>query len=451
MPNMKNSSALLGAALAVLLTGTLTSRVQAQDMQKKPGTFASLAVWVAPASSRPDPGAVRIPAPSADAGVSREQPARFLFTDAASQRTRIQMARHHYRIRTYQGPNGLRPKHRRRKRPFRWYENARVRSMMRFYLFKRRDLLEEGFRRSGRYLVMIRRIFKQERIPAVLADVAMVESNFDPRAVSPVKALGLWQFTATTGRKFGLRLRHPWYDERQDPIASTYAAARFLGYLYDKYGNWELSLAAYNAGEGRINKARRRARARRRSTNYWSLRLPRQTRRYVPSFLALARIMENAAKYGLNPDHREAPMNQVTLELHLSGTLQELAGRAGIPQAHMARLNPAWHGWAVSGNPEDRIIVNLPPGASSRFMLSLWDSPPAPISWRFHTVKEGESITHLAGLYGVTPEAILKMNGMIPIGMVMVGKRLLIPIPALAIQKVTHRNQSGMKAGRGKG
>jgi membrane-bound lytic murein transglycosylase D len=323
--------------------------------------------------------------------------------------------------------------------------------MMRFYLFKRRDLLEEGFRRSGRYLAMIRRIFKQERIPAVFAYVAMVESNFDPQAISPVKALGLWQFTAPTGRKFGLRLRHPWYDERQDPIASTYAAARFLGYLYDKYGNWELSLAAYNAGEGRINKARRRARARRRSTNYWRLRLPRQTRRYVPSFLALARIMENAAKYGLNLDQRDAPLKQETLELHLSGTLQELARRAGIPHNDMARLNPAWHGWAVSRNPEDRIIVNLPLGTSGRFMLSLWDRPPAPISWLFHTVKEGESITHLAGLYGVTPEAILKMNGLIPIGMLIVGKSLLIPIPSAASQRVTQRNQTGMKAGRDNG
>ena len=451
MPNMQNSSAMLCAALAVLLTSAFMSKVQAQGVQNSARIFASLPVRVATKSSRLDSGAAQIPAPWVESGFPRPKAVRFLFTDDASRWNRIQLARHHYQIRPYQGPNGLRPKHKGKKRPFRWYQNARVRSMMRFYLFKRRDLLEEGFRRSGRYLDMIRRIFKEEGIPAVFAYLAMVESNFDPRAISPVKALGLWQFTASTGRKFGLRLRHPWYDERRDPIASTYAAARFLGYLYDKYGNWELSLATYNAGEGLVNKARRRARARRRSTNYWRLHLPRQTRRYVPSFLALARIMENPAKYGLNLDHRDAPMEQETLELHLSGTLQELAWRAGVPHNDMVRLNPAWRGWAVSQNPEDRIILNLPPRTSGRFMLSLWDRPPVPIPWLFHTVKEGESISHLAGLYGVTPEAILKMNGLIPIGMLIVGKRLLIPIPLTASQKVTQRNQTGMKAGQDNG
>ncbi|MDH5752726.1 MAG: lytic transglycosylase domain-containing protein, partial [Deltaproteobacteria bacterium] len=200
----------------------------------------------------------------------------------------------------------------RQLRPLELYRTETVHDMIRFLLEKRPDIITQGFQRSGRYLPMIRSIFRQEGLPLELSYLAAVESNFHPLARSSQNAMGLWQLMSSTARRFGLTVNAPWYDERLDPELSTRAAARLLKYLHDKYGSWELALAAYNAGEGRVNRAIRTARANGMATDYWSLPLPRETRGFVPTFLAMAEIHGNPEMYGLTGHLVEKPLEYGT-------------------------------------------------------------------------------------------------------------------------------------------
>lgn len=328
----------------------------------------------------------------------------------------------------YHGPDGIRPDYRPGGRPLVLYKNRMVEGLIDFYLGARRAMLERGYRRSGQYLAMIRRIFASEGVPAELAYLALVESNFNPLARSPARAVGIWQFTAPTGRLFGLRIRRPWYDERQDPESSTYAAARFLAYLYDRYESWDLALAAYNAGEGRVNRALLQAKAAGKPADYWSLALPRQTRGYVPAFLAVASIMENPAGHGLDPGQLDPPFSGDVLEVNLTATLADLAERIGISTEELARLNPAWRGQVLPHFSKGRMILRLPHGSAPSLLISLRERPPRPISWLEHRIAKGETISHLAVNYGVKTNAILALNGLGRRTLLQIGQRVFIPV-----------------------
>ncbi|HEX7927673.1 MAG TPA: lytic transglycosylase domain-containing protein, partial [bacterium] len=228
-------------------------------------------------------------------------------------------------------------------RPLLIPDNKRVDSVVRYFLTKRRRVLEVGYRRSTRYLSTIRTIFTEAGIPPKLAYLAAVESNYNPIAHSRARAAGMWQFMSFTAKKYGLKVRLPWYDERLDPVYSTRAAARLLAYLHDEYGSWELALAAYNAGEGRVNRAIRRAQQPEGQEDYWTLRrLPRETKGYVPAFFALARIYEDPETYGLDHLEQDPEVELEAIEIDVSTSLAELAKLVDIPYEELRRLNPAW-------------------------------------------------------------------------------------------------------------
>lgn len=330
----------------------------------------------------------------------------------------------------YDGPNGYRPAPAPNGRPLKLYTNPMVKRLIRFYTEERRSQIERGYRRAGRYLPMIRRIFAEAGIPVELAYLSAVESNFNPKARSPAHAVGMWQFTAATARIFGMRMNPPWYDERRDPETSTHAAARLLGYLFDRFGNWEHALAAYNAGEGRVFRDIARNKRRGKPTDYWSLPLPRQTRGFVPAFLAIAHVMGNPARYGLDQLERDPPLRAEALEMKISGSLEDIAQRLSLPLDRLTRLNPAWKGRVIPHFKMNKVVLWVPQGKMSRLMVSYRKEPPAPIKWVVHKIREGETLYHMARYYKVRVRDILNLNGMNMRSMVLIGTPLLVPLPA---------------------
>ncbi|MDH4247778.1 MAG: transglycosylase SLT domain-containing protein [Deltaproteobacteria bacterium] len=315
-------------------------------------------------------------------------------------------------------------------RPLVLYSNTAVEEMIRYLLGRRDSMLSNGYRRSGRYLPLIRRILAEEGIPPELAYLVAVESNFQPLARSSMNAAGLWQLMVPTARRFGLKVLHPWYDERLDPEKSTRAAARLLGYLYDKFGTWDLALAAYNAGEGRLMNAMQRAQIHGVSMDYWSLPLPPQTQGFVPAFLAMTQIHSNPESFGLENIALDAPLEGEALVWNTPTTLEAVANRLGADYDELASLNPAWRLGLLPPNSRGPVVLRVPKGSADRLLDSLVLSPPPVIPWLVHTTAPGESFHRIAKEYGVQLQDLLALNGLQRRSRLQVNQPLLIPLPA---------------------
>jgi membrane-bound lytic murein transglycosylase D len=202
----------------------------------------------------------------------------------------------------------------------------------------RREVVERWLARSGRYLPMVLDVFRQKGLPEELVFTAMIESGFNPVAVSRAGAKGLWQFMAPTARRYGLRVDR-WLDERLDPEKSTVAAANYLKDLYAIFGSWELSQAAYNAGEMKILRAIEGTGTR----DFWSLTRSRllrdETKNFVPAIHAMTIIGQEPEQYGftVTPDE---PLSYEQITVPRGTSLKHVAGLSGIPLDDLVRLNP---------------------------------------------------------------------------------------------------------------
>ena len=201
----------------------------------------------------------------------------------------------------------------------------------------RRAVVERWLTRSGRFLPMILEVFRQKGLPEELVFTAMIESGFDPVAVSRAGAKGLWQFMAPTARQYGLRVDR-WLDERLDPEKSTVAAANYLKDLYTIFGSWDLVQAAYNAGEMKVIRAIKGTGTR----DFWSLtnsRLLRdETKNYVPAIHAVTIISQEPEQYGfaVKPDE---PLSYERITVPKGTSLKHVAGLSGISYDELVRLN----------------------------------------------------------------------------------------------------------------
>ncbi len=208
----------------------------------------------------------------------------------------------------------------------------------RFQVSPRRELVSRWLDRSSRYLDMIRRVLRKKGLPEDLAFTAMIESGFNPLAVSRAGAKGLWQFMERTGRRYGLRVNR-WVDERLDPEKSTEAAANYLKDLFGQFGHWFLAQAAYNAGEVKVARAVERAR----SNDFWTIArgrwLRNETKDFVPQIQAAMLIAREPERYGfqLSP---EEPMAYEVVSVPFSVELKKLAALAGLAPQALSDLNP---------------------------------------------------------------------------------------------------------------
>lgn len=226
----------------------------------------------------------------------------------------------------------------------------------RSWFITRQPYLDRLSARASRYLYHTVKEAERRGMPTEIALLPVIESSYDPAATSTAAAAGMWQFIPSTGKIYGLR-QTSLYDGRRDVVESTRAAYEFLGSLYNQFGSWELALAAYNAGPGRIQQAINRNKAAGLPTDYWSLKLPQETMNYVPRFLAVAQIIKSPQKYGVNlppianrPHFRE-------ISVPVGASLNQIASITGLSRAELYQLNPGHRGEVVDAQSPLRILI----------------------------------------------------------------------------------------------
>ncbi len=303
--------------------------------------------------------------------------------------------------------------------------NDSVENHLEYFKTRGRDIFQLWLDRSARYIPVMKEIFKEKNLPEDLVYVAMIESGFNPYAVSWARAVGPWQFMPATGKLYGLKIDW-WIDERKDPIKSTYAAAEHLKDLHNLFGSWSLALASYNAGAGKVQRAVLRTR----SEDFWDLKASRyirkETKNYVPKFMAATIIAKNPEAYGFALTNYE-PFKFDEVVIEESTDLRLIARCAECTYEEIKELNPELRRWVTPPH-FDKYILRIPLGKKEKFLANFAAVPPEQkIKWERHEVRKGETLSGLAKRYNTTPEAIRDINGLRK-NRVAPGKHLLIPV-----------------------
>jgi membrane-bound lytic murein transglycosylase D len=313
------------------------------------------------------------------------------------------------------------------KKPIPLVMNSHVERALKLYQGKDRQFFLDAYRRSGRFRPAIVRALKDAGLPEELSWLPLIESGFKIRALSRARALGLWQFIASTGYKFGL-VRDQWVDERMDFTKSTHAAIVYLKELHQIFGDWATVLAAYNCGEGRVLKCIRTQRINY-LDNFWDLyaRLPLETVSYVPKFMAVLHILNDPEAYGFDlPPLEEEPETEEVLvdkQVHLKVVAKHL----GVPYGRLQDLNPALR---RSCTPNRPYALKVPKGEGEVLVATLDDMPvyrpPVP-AYVTHKVRKGECLSLIARRYRTSVRAIMEFNGLKRSSYIKVGWRLKVP------------------------
>lgn len=263
--------------------------------------------------------------------------------------------------------------------------------------------------RASKYLYHIVDELEARGLPTELALLPFVESAYDPTALSRSKASGLWQFIPSTGRHFNLE-QDWWLDQRRDPIASTAAALEYLAYLYDFQGDWYLALASYNWGEGAVKRAIEKNAAAGLGTDYLSLKMPDETRNYVPKLQAIKNIIADPVKYGLSlPEVSNTPYftvvrKQRNIDIDVAAQLAEM------PVEDFKALNASHNQPVIIAERQPTLL--LPADRVSVFQKNLREYRGKLSAWKVHKPKQGETYASIAKQYGVSLTELRKINGL---------------------------------------
>ena len=323
--------------------------------------------------------------------------------------------------------------------------NAEVTSLIEFYTGSYRPRFAAAMERAGRYLPHIREELRRRGLPLDLAYLPFVESAFNPRARSRARAQGLWQFVAGTARLYGVRCDRL-LDERNDPYLATRAAVAHLADLHAMFGDWELALAAYNSGPGRVQQALRRARGT--TDDFWKLRrfLPRETRNYVPALWAVLVVVKNPAAYGFAPILESG---ECIGRVKVAGALDlaVLAEHAAVDAGLLTEINPALtHGMTPPGGSYQ---LAVPCGQEQRYASVIAAIPADRRVRRFtHVVERGDTLAAIARRYGSTAETVAAANGVRDPRALRVGQTLVIPRHAGGAAPSGSRHAAGAVTGQ---
>ena len=303
--------------------------------------------------------------------------------------------------------------------------NKVVERHMKYLLGKRgRRTMKVWLERGQLYKPLIQRILKEEGLPEDLYYLAMIESGFNLNAKSWASAVGPWQFIKATGKYYGLNSTY-WADDRRDIENATRAAAKHLKDLYARFGDWYLAMAGYNCNPAKIA---RRVRSQK-TTDYFKLKnIPRETRGYVPQFIAAMVISKNHEKYGIEYEQKP-PLAYDRIYVKDVIDLNHISKASGISFQEIKQLNPAILKW-VTPSDRDSMYVNVPAGTGDK-VLAYIDSLPSDQKQKYlrYKIKSGDALSIIASRYGVPMKEIRRLNKM-KSNAIRAGKYLIVPVPS---------------------
>ena len=311
---------------------------------------------------------------------------------------------------------------------------------------REKSFFMKSYKRSGKYRPYMVAELKKAGLPVELSWLPLIESGFKVTAFSSARALGLWQFIPSTGYKFGLK-RTMYIDERIDPVKATAAAIAYLKELHQIFGDWSTALAAYNCGEGEVLRIIRNQNINY-LDNFWDLyeRLPRETSRFVPRFLAVLHIVNNKEKYGLDANCVYPPFEYETVTISKQVHLNNIAQKTGIPEKILQDLNPELRYKIL---PNDKYTLRVPPETGAGLLAKLdeisvsslptsspprqaWSSPSRQ-AFAMHRVKHGETLSTIAERYHTSVQRIVLANNIRKSNCIVAGKTLKIPLKGTVI------------------
>lgn len=280
--------------------------------------------------------------------------------------------------------------------------------------------------RSGKYLDLMKEILKGKNIPEDIAFLPLIESGFNPNAYSVARAVGPWQFIASTGRRYGLKIDW-WTDERKDPVKSTEAAASYLNDLYGMFGSWNLAMAAYNAGEGKILKALNRSK----SDDYWALLNTRyignETKEYVPRFIAARLIANDPQTYGFVDQEYHPPFIYDEVIIDQPMDLDIVAACAETSLETIRDLNPELRRWSTPPNVSS-YTLRVPFGRKDRFIENLSGiAEEERFSIATYTAKKGDTVKKISVKTGFPVGVILELNEGRGMQSLKAGEKIYLP------------------------
>ena len=305
--------------------------------------------------------------------------------------------------------------------------NSHVEKALNLFKGKEKKFFLAAYARSGKYRPSIVKALNEAGLPEELSWLPLIESGFKVRALSRARALGMWQFIASTGSRFGLK-RDTWIDERMDPEKSTQAAIAYLTELHQIFGDWTTVLASYNCGERRVLKSIRNQKINY-LDNFWDLyeKLPRETAFYVPKFLAVLHILNDPEAHGFTLPPLEKEIEHESVTINKQVLLKTISQRLSIEDEMLKDLNPELR---QNLTPKSPYALKVPRGKGETLLAELNDIPawrPPVSTYVVHRVRSGESLSVIAERYNTSIRSIMNMNGLNSKNYIKAGWKLKIP------------------------
>ena len=331
--------------------------------------------------------------------------------------------------------------------------NKAVENSLYFYTKKFKENFLVHLSRTGKYLEKIAEIFRERELPQELIFLPLIESGFNLHAYSPKKAAGLWQFIPGTAKRYGLKINW-WGDERRDPIKATIAASEYLSDLYGMFGSWNLALAAYNAGEGKILKALKKTK----TDDFWAIRetkyIRKETKNYVPAYIAATAIALDPESFGFENVAYHPPLEYDEVTINSPMRLKTIAKLIEVEVEDIKELNPELRQSCTPPNVEN-YTLRIPSGTKEMFLSNLANVKEETISDKqSYTVKKGDSVGKIAKRFGVSAQSIIELNSLGKKARIIAGSKILIPsiitaelneeskVPATRYKKKSSRKSS---------